>query len=197
MKVSLRAAIVLALACGLTVAMPVFAQQSVPPVEADDMGLSEAAAEAEPAIEPVSEEDMKAALAAKPSAPAANPAPADPSLLPVYKDFGELPGLTTLMDDLMVLLLADERMRPFFENVDQAVVKKHLVEQFCVILGGPCTYTGRDMRESHAGLEINRNNFNALVEVLQVAMDKRGIPFRSQNRLLAKLAPVHREIETR
>lgn len=188
MKVSLRTAVVLALACGLSVAMPVLAQQAAP---------AEAAVEAEPVVEPVSEEDMKAALAALPTTPAMNPAPADPTLLPVYRDFGELPGLTALIDDFMVGLLADARTRPFFDNVDQVAVKKHLVEQFCVILGGPCAYTGRDMREAHAGLEINRSNFNALVEVLQVAMEKRGIPFRSQNKLLAKLAPMHREIEVR
>ena len=128
---------------------------------------------------------------------AANPAPAHPELLPVFKQFGELPGLTALMDDFMIGLLADARMGPFFKETDQVAIKKHLVEQFCVILGGPCTYTGRDMKSSHAGLEINRNNFNALVEVLQVAMDNRGIPFRAQNRLLAKLAPMHREIETK
>lgn len=189
MKVSLRTAIVLSLAGALTAAMPVFAQQSA--------SSAQSAAQAEPVVEPVSEEDLKAALSAQPTTPAKDPAPADPTLLPVYRDFGELPGLTALMDDFMVGLLADARMRPFFDNVDQAAVKKHLVEQFCVILGGPCSYTGRDMREAHAGLQINRNNFNALVEVLQVAMEKRGIPFRSQNKLLAKLAPMHREIEVR
>ena len=35
---------------------------------------------------------------------------------------------------------------------------------------------------------------NALVEVLQDTMDAQGIPFRDQNRLLARLAPMHREI---
>lgn len=128
---------------------------------------------------------------------AANPAPADPSLLPVYRQFGELAGLTALMDDFMVILLADGRTRPFFAEVDQVAVKKHLVEQFCVILGGPCTYTGRDMKSSHAGLGIGRGHFNALVEDLQIAMDKRGIPFRAQNKLLARLAPMHREVQTK
>ena len=128
---------------------------------------------------------------------AANPAPADASLLPVFKQFGETPGLVALMDDFMVLLLADKRTRPFFENADQAAVKKHLVDQFCVILGGPCTYTGRDMKSSHANLGIDRTAFNALVEDLQIAMNGRKIPFRAQNQLLAKLAPMHREIETR
>ena len=142
-------------------------------------------------------EAVAAPEASTSAAPAKNPAPADPSLLPVFKDFGELAGLTALMDDFMVQLLADPRMRPFFAETDQAAVKKHLVEQFCVILGGPCSYSGRDMKETHEGLEINRSNFNALVEDLQLVMDKRGIPFRSQNKLLAKLAPMHREIETR
>lgn len=124
-------------------------------------------------------------------------APAFPELLPVYKQFGEEAGLVKLMDVFMDKLLADPRMRPFFENSDQARVKMHLVEQFCVILGGPCKYSGRDMKSSHAALGIDRGNFNALVEDLQWAMNKQGIPFRAQNKLLAKLAPMHREIETK
>lgn len=124
-------------------------------------------------------------------------APAFPELLPVFKQFGEEPGLVKLMDVFMEKLLVDPRMRPFFENTDQARVKKHLVEQFCVILGGPCKYSGRDMKSSHATLGIDRSNFNALVEDLQWAMNKQGIPFRAQNKLLAKLAPMHREIETK
>jgi hemoglobin len=130
-----------------------------------------------------------------PAAP--NPAPADPSLLPVFREFGQLAGLTALVDDFMTVLLADARTRPFFAEVDQVAVKKHLVEQFCVILGGPCSYTGRDMKTSHAGLGIGRGHFNALVEDLQIAMDKRGVPFRAQNKLLARLAPMHREVQTR
>jgi hemoglobin len=139
------------------------------------------------------------ALAAPPSPSVAadavpNPAPAHPELRPVFDQFGGEAGLVALMDEFMEILLADERMRPFFEFSDQALVKKHLVEQFCVILGGPCTYTGRDMKQTHALLGIDRADFNALVEDLQIAMNRRDIPFRAQNQLLAKLAPMHREI---
>jgi hemoglobin len=52
------------------------------------------------------------------------------------------------------------------------------------------------MREVHADLDINKGDFNALVEVLQRAMDAQGIPFSQQNRLLALLAPMHRDIIT-
>lgn len=126
-----------------------------------------------------------------------NPAPADPALLPVYHDFGDKPGIVALVDDFMIYLVDDARTRPFFADADQRHIKDELVDQFCVILGGPCAYTGKSMKESHKKLAIDEAQFNALVEDLQKAMDKHNIPFRSQNKLLEKLAPMHREVITK
>ena len=53
------------------------------------------------------------------------------------------------------------------------------------------------MKETHAAFAIDKADFNALVEDLQIAMDRRGVPFRAQNKLLAILAPMHREVITR
>lgn len=52
------------------------------------------------------------------------------------------------------------------------------------------------MKSAHADMDINKGHFNALVEVLQSAMDAQGIPFVQQNRLLALLAPMHRDVIT-
>lgn len=125
-----------------------------------------------------------------------NPAPADPSLRPVFDEFGGKAGLDALMEDFMIALVDDPRTRDYFADADQKHIKDMLSEQFCVILGGPCTYTGKGMQEAHAKLTINEAGFNALVEDLQIAMDKHKIPFRAQNKLLAKLAPMHREVIT-
>jgi hemoglobin len=111
-----------------------------------------------------------------------------------YKDFGGKPGLTKVVDDLMTNLLADKRTEHFFAKADQQRIKDKLVEQFCVALEGPCTYTGRSMEDSHKGLNIKSADFNALVEDLQIAMTKNNIPERSQNKLLAKLAPLNKQI---
>jgi hemoglobin len=201
---SISTSLVLALTFAL--GAPAFAQQSPPPAPSSsnlpadstptDASIPEDTA---PADESIPEDSTPAEPAPNSNRQSAamNPAPADPRLLPVYKQFGELPGLTALMDDFMVQLLADKRTRPFFEQADQAMIKKHLTEQFCVILGGPCTYTGRDMKTVHAELGIHRSEFNALVEDLQIAMNKRHVPYHAQNKLLAKLAPLHRDIETK
>ena len=130
-----------------------------------------------------------------PTAP--NPAPAHPELAGVLQDFGGMPGLTALTEDFMDIMVADPRISRFFKGKELPRIKRQLAEQFCVILGGSCTYSGRDMRTSHVGLGIDRAAFNALVEDLQLAMDKHKVPFRSQNKLLAILAPMHREAITR
>ncbi|MBX3622132.1 MAG: group 1 truncated hemoglobin [Rhizobacter sp.] len=118
-------------------------------------------------------------------------AQADDSL---YQQLGAQPGLTRLMDDFMTRLLADPRMNPFFKDVDHAHVKAQLVAQFCEVSGGPCKLKGPDMQKAHSGMDITKHDFNALVEVLQQSMSAQGIAFTTQNRLLARLAPMHREI---
>ena len=114
----------------------------------------------------------------------------------LYDTFGGKPGLVKLMDDFMVRLLADPRTGPHFKPANQQRVKDQLVDQFCVVLGGPCVYKGADMKSSHANLDITKSDFNALVEVLQQAMDAQGIAFGAQNQLLAALAPMHRDVIT-
>lgn len=112
----------------------------------------------------------------------------------LYEQFGGQAGVEALVEELLVRILEDERINAGFAETDLVNLNDRLVEQLCVELGGPCTYTGRDMAESHAGLGITEADFNALVEDLQDAMDARGIPFRAQNQLLRRLAPMHRDI---
>jgi hemoglobin len=119
---------------------------------------------------------------------------APPSDDALYRAFGEQSGLVKLMDDFMRRLLVDPRMNRFFKDVNQQQVKDQLVVQICELTGGPCKLKGPGMRQVHNNIDITRADFNALVEVLQQSMDAQGIAFGDQNRLLAKLAPMHREI---
>ncbi|CAL4869006.1 hypothetical protein MMA231_03297 [Asticcacaulis sp. MM231] len=112
----------------------------------------------------------------------------------LFAEFGGHDGLVRLMDDFMVILLADPRTKDFFVAVDQRRVKAELVSQVCQITGGGCTYTGKDMKVAHAKLGIHKEDFMALVEDLQLAMNRNDIPFTAQNKLLAALAPQHRDM---
>lgn len=119
---------------------------------------------------------------------------ADDSL---YRAWGQKAGIQAVMQDFVTRLVADARMAPFFKNTNRENLVTQLTEQLCQQAGGPCVYKGVPMKEAHAEMAIGRRDFNALVEVLQQSMDARGIPFDAQNAMLARLAPMHRDVITR
>ncbi len=112
----------------------------------------------------------------------------------LYQQLGGQTGITRIVEDMLLRAAADARIKQHFVEVDIVRVRDKLVEQLCELSGGPCTYSGDSMEESHTGLHISRSDFNALVELLQAAMDQQGVPVRAQNQLLAHLAPMRGEI---
>ena len=134
------------------------------------------------------------AIAAAMAAAALAPGAAHADTL--YDQLGADAGLHRIVDNMMVRLLADDRTRQTFDNANIPRLKGLLVEQFCVLTGGPCQYHGVSMKGAHRGLNINDARFNALVEDLQSAMDQVGISSFTQNRFLALLAPMRRDVVT-
>jgi hemoglobin len=129
------------------------------------------------------------------AAPASH-AQANPDASALYQALGNQAGIGLIVDDLIVLVLADARIKDSFKETNIKRLSQLLKEQFCVLSGGPCKYTGDDMKLVHDKLGITASQFNALAEDLQIAMDKHQIPTSTQNKLIAKLAPMKRDIVT-
>jgi hemoglobin len=110
----------------------------------------------------------------------------------VYKSLHERAGIDRIVVDMIARCQRDPRIADIFKGTDLVRLHRTLVEQLCYISGGPCHYSGRDMATAHKDMGLQNHDFNALVEDLQAAMDQEGVPFRDQNRLLAKLAPMQR-----
>ncbi|MBI3367216.1 MAG: group 1 truncated hemoglobin [Burkholderiales bacterium] len=115
----------------------------------------------------------------------------------LYQAFGEKAGIQRVMEDFVPRLKADPRIGAFFKEVNAEHLVTQLTDQLCLVSGGPCAYEGVPMKQAHAELGIAKKDFNALVELLQDSMDAKGIPFAAQNRMLARLAPMHRDIVTK
>ena len=133
-----------------------------------------------------------------PAAPAADGASnAGATPLPgdaVYKAFHGEEGIQRIMDDFIVRITTDPRIKDRFANANLVRLKLLLVQQVSYLTGGPQSYSGRDMKTAHEGMGLKNGDFNALAEDLQLSMDKEGVPFRAQNKLLAKLAPMEHQI---
>ncbi len=112
----------------------------------------------------------------------------------LYRDLGEKPGITRIVEGMLINVAGDPRIVQFFAKVDIAGLRDKLVDKFCVIAGGPCVYTGDSLEESHKGQNLSPSHFNALVENLQASMDSQGVPTPVQNRLLARLAALRGQV---
>jgi len=112
----------------------------------------------------------------------------------LYRALGSRDGIQALTTDFVARLKADARIGPFFKDTKAQYLAEQLRDQFCQVAGGPCKLDGPNMKVAHEDMKIGKADFNRLVEVLQLSMDARGIAFGTQNQLLARLAPMHREI---
>ena len=119
------------------------------------------------------------------------PAPVGKTL---YVRLGGQTMVSAVVDQFVTNLLADGRINRRFATADIAKLRGHFVDQVCVVTGGPCVYTGRDMKSAHAGLKISGGEFAALMEDLATALDRLRVPAQEKVQLLALFIPMKRDV---
>jgi hemoglobin len=112
----------------------------------------------------------------------------------LYDRLGGKDALTAVVDDFVAKLAADQRINARFTNSDVPHLKLMLVEQICEAAGGPCKYSGKDMKTAHTGMNITEDEFNALVEDLGKSLDQFKVGKDEQQQLVGALAPMKPQI---
>jgi hemoglobin len=117
----------------------------------------------------------------------------------LYDRLGKKAAITKVVDEFVARCAADKRINAFFAKTaaDPARLKKfkaNLVDQICQASGGPCKYTGKDMKSAHAGMGISSADFGALVEDLVGALDKFKVGEKEKGELLGALGPMKGDI---
>ena len=112
----------------------------------------------------------------------------------LYNRLGGKPAITAVIDQFVANVAGDKRIYERFATTDIPRLKKNLVDQVCLASGGPCTYTGRDMKTTHAGMGITTADFNALVEDLVASLNTLKVPEAEKKELLGLLGPMKKDI---
>ena len=112
----------------------------------------------------------------------------------LYERLGGKEAITAVVDDFVANVAADNRINSFFAKANIPRLKANLVDQICQATGGPCTYTGKDMKTAHKGMGITDADFNALVEDLKKSLDKFKVPAKEQGELLGALGSLKPQI---
>jgi hemoglobin len=82
----------------------------------------------------------------------------------LYERVGGYNALAAVVDDFIGRLVSDKQFEKFFagHSIDSKKrIRQHILDQFCAATGGPCVYTGRDMKTTHSGLGITNADWDA------------------------------------
>jgi hemoglobin len=114
----------------------------------------------------------------------------------LYERLGKKEAITAVVDDFVNRVANDNRINGKFANANIPRLKKMLVDQICEASGGPCTYTGKDMKATHVGMGITNADFDALVQDLVASLNKFKVGEREKTELLNVLGPMRKDIVT-
>jgi len=119
-----------------------------------------------------------------------------PGAASLYDRLGKKDAITAVVDDFVGRVANDGRINGKFANANIPQLKAMLGEQICAASGGPCSYTGRDMKVTHTGMAITNEQFDALVGDLVTTLNKFNVPEREKKELLGALGPMRKDIVT-
>ena len=103
-------------------------------------------------------------------------------------------AIRAVVDDFVARCAADDRINLKLARTDVPRLKSMLVDQVTAATGGPATYTGRSMAETHDGMGVTAGEFDALVGDLVATLDQVSVPPAEQNELLGILGPLRSDI---
>lgn len=112
----------------------------------------------------------------------------------LYDRLGGAGAVSAVIDDFVARCAGDDRINGKFARTDIPRLKAKLVEQVTWASGGPVTYTGRSMHETHDGMGVTAGEFDALVEDLVATLNAFSVPAAEQQELLGILGPLRSDI---
>jgi len=124
-------------------------------------------------------------------APMLSQAADKPSL---YERLGGTGPITAVVGKFVTIVGGDKRINHYFAKADLVQLKRHLIDMVCQASGGPCEYTGRDMKTAHKGMGVTGAAFDALVQDLIEALDTFNVPAQEKGELLGVLGPMKKDI---
>jgi hemoglobin len=115
----------------------------------------------------------------------------------LYQRLGGYDAIAAVTDDFIGRLGADDSLKRFFVVVSsdsRLKIRQHVIDFICKNTGGPCIYTGRDMKTSHAGAGITKQDWDRSVGHFVETLKKFKVPEREQKEIAALILPLEKDI---
>ena len=129
----------------------------------------------------------------------ATQAEATPSL---YERLGGVYAIAVVVDDFIDRIMGDPRLNanPRVDEAHHRVTpqgfKYYVTEQVCWAAGGPQTYSGRSMLDTHRELLITSEEWDAFMDDFHQTLAKFSVPERETGELVAIVESTRDDIVT-
>lgn len=116
---------------------------------------------------------------------------ADSGAASLYERLGGVYAIAAVVDDFIDRVMDDPRLNAnpkvdeAHHRVSRAGFKYLVTEMVCWATGGPQTYTGRSMRDSHAHLDITEGEWRSFLDDFRQTMERFQVPESMRQELLA------------
>jgi hemoglobin len=115
----------------------------------------------------------------------------------IYQQIGGEAAITAAVEIFYKKVLADDRVKHFFDDVSMEKQKRKQKAFLSMALGCPVPYTGKDMRKAHADMDLNDTHFNAIAEHLQATLVDLNVPKETIDRILAVVETTRNDVLNR
>ena len=115
----------------------------------------------------------------------------------LYARLGGYDAIAAVTDDFLGKLIKDPQFSRFFSGFSTDSlrrIRQLIVDQLCAVTGGPCFYTGRDMKVAHAGLGITEKDWEAAANHLVATLNKFNVPEKEKNEVLVIISSLKKDI---
>jgi hemoglobin len=112
----------------------------------------------------------------------------------LYERLGGTEGCRRIADDLVNIHLANPAISPRYVDSDPAALKNGAATFFIAGTGGPNVYEGKNMLDTHRGMNISGDEFLAVLDDALQALLKNNIGQREQEEVLFVLYSMKPEI---
>jgi hemoglobin len=121
---------------------------------------------------------------------------------PLYDRLGGVYAIAVVVDDFIDRIMVDARLNanPHVDEAHHRVspqgFKYYVTEMLCWASGGPQTYSGRSMVDSHRELHITGHEWNAFMDDLDQTLSKFTVPESERAEVVAIVESTKRDIVT-
>lgn len=79
-----------------------------------------------------------------------------------------------VVSDFYGSVLRSGRLAPYFDGVDVHGLMEHQAAFLAAVMGGPIRHSSGDIANAHRGLGVNPGDFEEMIRLLRVSLEKSG-----------------------